>query len=71
MRLSREPYQCQNRLLWAGLILGERYAFSESLRQSFMDTGTIHIVTIGGYHVTLVAQWIMEIFSFSTKITQA
>ena len=50
-----------------GIILGERYAFSPSLRQSFMDTGTIHIVTIGGYHVTLVAQWIMEIFGFLPK----
>ena len=51
-------------IVMGGIILGERYAFSASLRQSFMDTGTIHIVTIGGYHVTLVAQWIMEIFSF-------
>jgi len=47
-----------------GIILGERAAFSPSLRQSFMDTGTIHIVTIGGYHVTLVAQWIMKIMGF-------
>ncbi len=47
-----------------GIIIGERYAFSEQLRQIFMDTGTIHIVTIGGYHVTLVAEWIMKIFSF-------
>jgi competence protein ComEC len=50
-----------------GIILGERYAFSASLRQIFMDTGTIHIVTIGGYHVTLVAQWIMNIFGFLPK----
>ncbi|GEM_PF-71854 len=50
-----------------GIIIGERYAFSEQLRQIFMDTGTIHIVTIGGYHVTLVAQWMMKIFSFLPK----
>ncbi|MBI3633937.1 MAG: ComEC family competence protein [Candidatus Vogelbacteria bacterium] len=50
-----------------GIILGERYAFSNSFKQLFMDTGTIHIVTIGGYHVTLVAEWIMEIFSFLPK----
>ena len=54
-------------IVLGGIILGERYAFSESLRQSFMDTGTIHIVTIGGYHVTLVAQWIMEILGFLPK----
>ena len=51
-------------IVMGGIILGERYAFSQSLRQLFMDTGTIHIVTIGGYHVTLVAQWIMKIFGF-------
>jgi len=50
-----------------GIIIGERYAFSPQLRQIFMDTGTIHIVTIGGYHVTLVAEWIMKIFSFLPK----
>jgi competence protein ComEC len=54
-------------IVLGGIILGERYAFSASLRQSFMDTGTIHIVTIGGYHVTLVAQWIMEILGFLPK----
>jgi len=54
-------------IVLGGIILGERYAFSQSLRQSFMDTGTIHIVTIGGYHVTLVARWIMDIFSFLPK----
>lgn len=51
-------------IVMEGIILGERSAFSQSLRQSFMDTGTIHIVTIGGYHVTLVAQWIMKILEF-------
>lgn len=50
--------------LLRGIILGENYAFSQQLRQSFMDTGTIHVVTIGGYHVTLVAQWIMKILGF-------
>jgi competence protein ComEC len=54
-------------IVMGGIILGERYAFSASLRQSFMNTGTIHIVTIGGYHVTLVAQWIMEILGFLPK----
>ncbi len=50
--------------LMGGLVLGERAAFSQSLRQMFSDTGTIHIVTIGGYHVSLVARWIMDIFAF-------
>ncbi len=54
-------------IVMGGIILGERSAFSQSLRQSFMDTGTIHIVTIGGYHVTLVAQWIMKLLEFLPK----
>jgi competence protein ComEC len=50
-----------------GLILGEKSAFSESLRQSFVDTGTIHIVALSGYNVTIVAEWIMKIFSSFPK----
>jgi len=53
-------------LLMGGLILGEKSSFNESLRQSFVDTGTIHIVALSGYNVTIVAEWIMKIFSFSS-----
>lgn len=59
----REPES----LLMNGLILGEKSAFSESLRQSFVDTGTIHIVALSGYNVTIVAEWIMKIFSSFPK----
>lgn len=53
-------------LLMGGLILGEKSAFSEELRQSFVDTGTIHIVALSGYNVTIVAEWFMKLFkSFS------
>jgi competence protein ComEC len=58
----REPES----LLMGGLILGEKSSFDESLRQSFVDTGTIHIVALSGYNVTIVAEWIMKIFSFSS-----
>ncbi len=50
-------------LLMGGLILGERSSFNESLRQSFVNTGTIHIVALSGYNVTIVAEWIMKFFS--------
>ncbi len=56
----REPES----LLMGGLILGERAAFSEELRQDFVDTGTIHIVALSGYNVTIVAEWIMKFFAF-------
>jgi competence protein ComEC len=51
-------------LLMGGLILGDKASFSQSLRQSFIDTGTIHIVALSGYNVTIVAEWIMKLFSF-------
>lgn len=51
-------------LLMGGLILGEKAAFSEELRKSFVDTGTIHIVALSGYNVTIIAEWIMKLFSF-------
>lgn len=59
----REPES----LLMGGLILGEKSAFDKSLRQSFVDTGTIHIVALSGYNVTIVAEWIMKIFSSFPK----
>ncbi|MFA6301016.1 MAG: ComEC/Rec2 family competence protein [Candidatus Paceibacterota bacterium] len=50
-------------LLMGGLILGEKSSFDQAMRQSFVDTGTIHIVALSGYNVTIVAEWIMKLFS--------
>ena len=51
-------------LLMGGLILGEKASFGQELRQSFIDTGTIHIVALSGYNITIVAEWFMKLFSF-------
>jgi competence protein ComEC len=51
-------------LLMGGLILGERSSFDADMRQKFIDTGTIHIVALSGYNVTIVAEWIMKMFAF-------
>src|SRR3989339_344032 len=51
-------------LLMGGLILGEKSSFDQSMRQNFVDTGTIHIVALSGYNVTIVAEWVMKLFSF-------
>jgi competence protein ComEC len=51
-------------LLMGGLILGEKASLNQAMRQSFVDTGTIHIVALSGYNVTIVAEWIVKIFSF-------
>ncbi|MDD5720873.1 MAG: ComEC/Rec2 family competence protein [Candidatus Pacebacteria bacterium] len=55
-------------LLLGGLILGEKSSFSQDLRQSFVNTGTIHIVALSGYNVTIVAEWIMK---FLAKVPYA
>ncbi|MDQ3245008.1 MAG: ComEC family competence protein, partial [bacterium] len=49
-------------LLMGGLILGEKSNFSTDLRESFIRTGTIHIVALSGYNVTIVAEWLMKLF---------
>ena len=55
--------QSPESLLMGGLILGEKSSFSEGLRQSFVNTGTIHIVALSGYNVTIVAEWLMKLFA--------
>lgn len=49
-----------------GLILGERQGFSQDLRNEFVTTGTIHMVALSGYNVTIVAEWIMKFFGAIT-----
>ncbi len=51
-------------LLMGGLILGEKSSFNQALRDSFVNTGTIHIVALSGYNVTIVAEWFMKLFAF-------
>ena len=61
----REPES----LLLGGLILGEKASFSDELRQKFIDTGTIHIVALSGYNITIIAEWIMSVFSWFTFLS--
>ncbi|MFN4181432.1 MAG: ComEC/Rec2 family competence protein [Candidatus Paceibacteria bacterium] len=51
--------------LLSGLILGEKSNFSNELKDAFIKTGTIHIVALSGYNVTIVAEWIMRLFAFT------
>lgn len=50
--------------LLAGLILGERADFTEEEREAFIRTGTIHIIALSGYNITIVAEWFMKLFKF-------
>ena len=51
-------------IFMGGLILGEKSSFSQELRQNFVNTGTIHIIALSGYNVTIVAEWFMKLFGF-------
>jgi len=55
--------QTPESLLMGGLILGEKASFSAPMRKSFVDTGTIHIIALSGYNVTIVAEWLMKLFA--------
>jgi competence protein ComEC len=55
------PYEST---LLNGLILGERSSFPEELTDDFIKTGTIHIVALSGYNVTIIAEWISKMLYF-------
>ncbi|MFA5933894.1 MAG: ComEC/Rec2 family competence protein [Candidatus Paceibacterota bacterium] len=50
--------------LMAGIILGDKSGITSTLNQEFITTGTIHIVALSGYNVTIVADWVMKLFAF-------
>jgi len=41
--------------LWRSLLLGERVAMDDALKQAFVETGTIHLLVISGFNVGLIA----------------
>ncbi len=45
-----------------GLILGARGGFDNEMKNEFINTGTIHIVALSGYNVSIVADGIMKVF---------
>jgi competence protein ComEC len=50
-------------IFMGGLILGDKSPFDQAMRANFVNTGTIHIVALSGYNVTIVAEWFMTIFA--------
>ncbi len=44
-----------------GLILGARGGFDNKTRDEFIATGTIHIIALSGYNVSIVAENVMKI----------
>jgi competence protein ComEC len=54
-----------------GLILGVRGGFDADTQQDFIETGTIHIIALSGYNVSIVANNVMKAFGliFSTTVS--
>ncbi|MCU0660093.1 MAG: ComEC family competence protein [Candidatus Pacebacteria bacterium] len=48
-------------MLLLGILLGTRASFPESLTEDFVKTGTIHMVALSGYNVTIIAEMIMRV----------
>jgi len=46
-----------------GLILGVRGGFDTDTKQEFIETGTVHIIALSGYNVSIVAEGVMKTFS--------
>ena len=46
--------------LASGLVLGLRGGFDEDMRNNLIETGTIHIVALSGYNVSIVAEGVMK-----------
>jgi competence protein ComEC len=45
-----------------GLILGARGGFDTEMNNEFINTGTIHIIALSGYNVSIVADGVMKVF---------
>lgn len=48
-----------------GLILGARGGFDSKTRDEFISTGTIHIIALSGYNVTIVAEGVMRVLGLA------
>lgn len=56
--------------LLGGILLGVDQSLGKELEQKFIDTGTIHIVVLSGYNVTIVSEAIVKTLeSFLPKTT--
>ena len=56
--------------LMAGIIIGDKSWLTNDMRNDFIRTGTIHIIALSGYNVTIVAEGIMKFFgAFARRAT--
>lgn len=53
-----------NSSFMAGVTIGARKSMPKDLLDDFKKTGIIHVVVLSGYNITLVADFVMRVFSF-------
>ncbi len=63
-RVIPEPHSA----FMAGLTVGAKKSIPKDLQEDFRKTGIIHVVVLSGYNITLVADFVMKIFSFLPRI---
>lgn len=55
--------------LIAGILFGDKSGFTDSYKQSFINSGTIHIVALSGYNITILAEFVMSLLSLFLSFT--
>ncbi len=45
-----------------GLLLGDKSGFDKKINEDFIKTGTIHIVALSGYNITIIAENVIKVF---------
>jgi len=61
---SREIFPEPHSSLLSGLIIGAKESLGKDLQDDFRKVGLIHIVVLSGYNITIIADFIMGLFSF-------
>lgn len=51
-----------------GMLLGKESAIDQNLLEAFRKTGTIHILVLSGYNITIVAIFLMAILGFLPEV---
>jgi len=60
-RLIQEHFNDRDAGLLVSLLLGQRVALDEDLKDAFVETGTVHLLVISGFNVGLIAG-LLELF---------
>ncbi|MBI4341450.1 MAG: DNA internalization-related competence protein ComEC/Rec2 [Candidatus Omnitrophica bacterium] len=54
-----QTYSAQHAGLLQSIVLGQRVALDERLKQAFIETGTVHLLVISGFNVGIIA-WVID-----------